>query len=292
MGETNLAGDLHMHTTASDGTVSADRRIELANEAGIETIALTDHDILSEWVTEPSTHKDGVDVITGVEVRANLFDTKIEILGYYLDPTDPELLNMLERARRFRRDRNEQIVKNLNKVTDLSLSYKELSASVDGNLGRPHIADYLIEAGVVDSVGEAFGEYLAEGGAAYVPMERIPAAEVVSTIHGAGGVTSLAHPGRIRTDTETVKRMVEELAAVGLDGIETWYPYGQIRDSEYADIGVDDAHDLAEQYDLIPTGGSDCHGPDSGKFRLGEVGVSEEILSRLRKRADDYSGSN
>jgi hypothetical protein len=83
--------------------------------------------------------------------------------------------------------------------------------------------------------------------------------------------------------------MIERLVELRLDGIETWYPYGESRDSEYANIGVEDAHDLAEQYDLIPTGGSDCHGPDSGKFRLGEVGVTEQVLTRLRERSNSRS---
>lgn len=277
--------DLHVHTTASDGTVDSSERVSQAAERGLDAVAITDHDVIADPVTEPATIRDGVEVVAGVEVRADLFDTKVEVLGYYVDPTDPDLRAMLERARGFRRQRNRELVERLSAATGLELSYEELSESVEGNLGRPHLAERLLEEGIVDGIGEAFDEYLAEGGAAFVPMERLPVEEVVATIQDAGGVASLAHPGRIRTDAETVDRMVEELAAVGIDGIETWYPYGEDRDDDYADVGVEDALALADRHGLIPTGGSDCHGPGSGKFRIGDVGVPADALDRVRARS-------
>ncbi len=276
--------DLHMHTTASDGTVSVDERITLASERSLDAIAITDHDSLSADLTEPVSTDGPVDVITGVEVRADLFDTKIEILGYCIDPANATLQNLLERAREFRTQRNNELVERLATAANLDITYEELAAEVEGALGRPHLAARLVEAGRVDSIQEAFDVYLAKDGDVYVPMQRLDAPTVIETIHDAGGVTSLAHPGRIRADSETVERMVERLVELGIDGIETWYPYGAVASADDLPVGPERALQLAREYGLIPTGGSDCHGPDSGKFRLGDVRVPAETLELLRRR--------
>jgi predicted metal-dependent phosphoesterase TrpH len=276
--------DLHMHTTASDGTSTVDERIEQADERGLDAIAITDHDTISESLTERVTHRDGIELISGVEVRADIFDTKVEILGYYVNPTEETLQDTLEQARQFRRDRNETMVENLTEATGLDLSYEAIRAEADGNLGRPQMAQQLVDAGLVDSIGEAFGEYLGTDGDAYVPMERLPAPSVIDAVQTAGGIASLAHPGRIRSDR--VPEIVPELVDAGLDAIEVRYPYDASGGPDvYADVGIEDAAALRAECDLLETGGSDCHGPDSGKFRIGSVRVSENVLSELRQAA-------
>lgn len=279
-----IVGDLHMHTPASDGTIGIEKRATLAGEHGLDAIAITDHDVMDDQLTAPLEQVEGVEVIAGVEVRADLFETKIEILGYFVDPTDEQLREMLETARGFREQRNRQLVENLAAETGLDLSYERLDASVEGNLGRPHLAERLVDEGVVSSIGAAFDEYLAESGSAFVPMQRLEYEEVIETIHGAGGLTSLAHPGRIRTDAETLPEMLDALVEAGLDGIEVWYPYGAETSPDYADVSVADAAELADEFDLLKTGGSDCHGPDSGKFRLGECGVDSDAFESLTER--------
>lgn len=277
--------DLHMHTTASDGTVSVADRIDVARERGLEAIAITDHDVVAEGLNERSFHSDGVEVITGVEIRADLFDTKVEILGYYVDPTDEGLQSLLSRVRTYRRERNEQMLENVSQATGLDVSAEAVRDDDNGLLGRPHMAELLIEEGIVSSVGEAFGEYLGSSGSCFVPMDRVPYDEVLRTIQDTGGVTSLAHPGRIRASGSQVEEMVRELNTTGLDAIETWYPYGDVRSDRYADFTVDDAFALAEEHNLLKTGGSDCHGPGSGKFRLGEVTVQEPVFEAIGERA-------
>lgn len=277
--------DLHLHTTASDGTVDVVERVTQALDAGLEAIAVTDHDVIADSLSERTTTRRGLEVITGVEVRADCFDTKVELLGYFVDPEDETLSRTLDWAREFRVERNRELVANVASETGLDVTYDALAADVEGGLGRPHLAALLVERGVVDSVGAAFDQYLAEDGACFVPMERHPYDRVLDAIHAAGGVASLAHPGRIRASAATVDDMVETLAAAGLDGIEVAYPYGTERSADYADIDVDAAADLAAEYGLITTGGSDCHGPGSGKFRLGEVRVTEAELSAIRERA-------
>lgn len=159
-------------------------------------------------------------------MRADVKDTKVELLGYYVDPTDECLNEVLEQVREYRRNRNRRLVERLQDLAGLEWSYEGVRATANGILGRPHIAGVLVDEGVVDSVGEGFNEYLGTNGAAFVPMERVPAAEVVEAIRAAGGVVSLAYPGRIRTDS--IESIVSTLVEAGLDAIEVPYPYGDV----------------------------------------------------------------
>lgn len=156
--------------------------------------------------------------------------------------------------------------------------------SVHSN-GRPHLADALIDRGFVDSVGEALERYLGRQGEAFVPMKRLPAETVIETIHRAEGLASLAHPGRIRTSTQHVERLVGTLVESGLDAIEVWYPYGTIESAAYADITASDALEMAADYNLLATGGLDCHGPGSGKFRMGEIRLPRPAFDELQSEA-------
>lgn len=275
----DVVADFHMHTTGSDGTDTLQDRIEQAHERELDAIAITDHDRVIDELGAGSRTVDGLEVVTGVEIRADLFETKVELLGYFVDPAEPTLASVLERARQFRRERNRELVRQLNETTGLELDYKALTDEVRGGLGRPHLAGILVEEGYVDGIGAAFEEYLAEAGSCFVPMERIPCAEVIDAIRTVGGVASLAHPGRIRSDR--VPEMVATAADEGLDAIETWYPYG-----EECEFGVSDAQDLADEHDLLRTGGSDCHGRGSGKYRIGETGMPAEAYERLLSVAE------
>ena len=276
--------DLHMHTVASDGTCTVSERINQAQERGLSTIAITDHDSISSYMDKRCTNKNGIELITGVEVRADIQDTKVELLGYYVDPEDERLAEVLTDVRTHRKKRNMRIIERLNGITSLNRSYPNIQSNAEGLLGRPHIAQILIEEDIVDSISAAFDEYLASDGKAFVPMERVPAAEIIDAIQGAGGVVSLAHPGRIRSDS--IEEIVDNLVEVGLDAIEVQYPYDEAPSEGYADVSVADAATLAEKHELLQTGGSDCHGPDSGKFRIGAVTVSEAQLNALRNCAD------
>lgn len=287
MNEYAEGADLHTHTTASDGTIPVTDRVAEARNIGLEALAITDHDIVADDLDTRSRTVGSMEVITGVEVRADVDSTKVELLGYYVDPTNQRLRDTLETVRGFRRDRNRSLVRRVNEETGLDLDYEALSEQAVGNLGRPHVANCLVEEGIVDSVQAAFDEYLADDAPCFVPMERLPAHEVIEVLRDAGGVTSLAHPGRIRASRGDVASFVGTLADRGLDGIEVYYPYDGSRSSSYADIGVDDAADLAAEHNLLVTGGSDCHGPGSGKHRVGEVRMPSDDLARLRDRADN-----
>lgn len=280
----NGIADLHMHTISSDGTCTIADRIQQAKRRGLGAISITDHDCLSKNIEYRTTCRNGVELIAGVEVRADVRNTKVELLGYFVDPSDDRLDSTLEEVRGYRRERNQQIISRLHDITSLDRSYNDIRAEADGLLGRPHIANVLIEDGIVDSVSAAFDEYLANDDTAFVPMTRVLASEVIDVIQGAGGVVSLAHPGRIRTDT--FEPLVEELVADGLDAIEVQYPYADAPTGDYAEVSAEDAATLSTKKGLLQTGGSDCHGPDSGKFRIGDVRISQDQLDALREHAN------
>ncbi|MFT4880752.1 MAG: putative metal-dependent phosphoesterase TrpH [Salinirussus sp.] len=277
----NLAdgvADLHTHTVASDGTSTVAERVEQARERDLPVLAITDHDCIANALADRVTRHGEVTVITGVEVRADLDGEKVELLGYFVDPDTAALQAVLTQAREHRTERNRELAARLSEVTGQPVDHDDLSASVAGMLGRPHFARHLVETGVVDSVSEAFKEYLGTDGTAYVPTERVPHERVIDALHDAGGVVSLAHPGRM--DDLDLPAAVATLAEAGLDAIEVRYPYGSD-----PSLGVDEAAALAEEHDLLRTGGSDCHGPDSEKFRLGEVRVPGDDLQALAAAA-------
>lgn len=270
--------DLHVHTTASDGTSSFGQRTSQALERGLDAIAITDHDRITSELSERAHRRDGLLVVTGVEVRADLSGSKVELLGYFVDPDVKTLGDTLSTARRYRQQRNHALADRLTDETGLTVDHEELADTAGGMLGRPHFAGHLVKHGVVDSVGAAFEEYLGPGGDAYVPMDRLPHERVIDAIHDASGLVSLAHPGRIRS--ERVTEVVATLADAGLDAIEVWYPYGSD-----PNVTVEDAAALAAQHGLLKTGGSDCHGPGSGKFRIGDVRVPAAEFDDLLRAA-------
>jgi hypothetical protein len=229
------------------------------------------------------THRDGVEVITGVEVRGDVRDTKVELLGYYVEPTATRLTDVLTTVRSFRRERNREMVDRLRAAAGLDADLESLRAETNGMVGRPHLAQALVDEGIVDSIGAAFDTYLGSDCEAYVEMERLPAGDVIQGIQAAGGVASLAHPGRIRSDS--VREIVSDLADEGLDAIEVWYPYEATQTKWHADVGVSTAAEMTEAFDLLQTGGSDCHGPGSSQFRIGDVRVDADALDAVRARA-------
>ena len=279
------AADLHIHTTASDGTSTVKERVEQAKNAGLKAIAITDHDGISDTLKEPVEEMSEVEVVTGVEVKADVFDTKIEILGYYVNPENETLDTVLKEVRGYREERNREMVERFVSVTGIDISYEGMRERAGGQVGRPDFARLLVEEGLVDSVQEAFDEYLAEDGDIYVPTKRVDYRRVVDAIHDAGGVSSLAHPGRI--DSDRVPETVEEMSEYGLDGIEVWYPYGKTSRDYESEVGVERAIDLAEEHGLLRTGGSDCHGKGSDKFRIGDVRVPEKDLDKLRSASKE-----
>lgn len=262
--------DLHVHTTASDGIYSPADAVRKAYEAGLSTVAVTDHDTIAgtrEAIIQGELL--GIEVLAGVEVSTYADGGDIHVLGYLTDNGNEQWLSRLESLRGVRGDRNGMIVDKLKAlgvpiswadVEAVAMEGRELSGAKGKSIGRPHIAEALIRKGVAATMSDAFERYLAAGAAAYVEMPKIHPAEAVRWIQEAGGVAVIAHPGLYGKDG-----LVEELIVGGADGIEVYHPDHGLADEErYGDI--------ARRYGIIATGGSDFHGERLGVSYHGALG--------------------
>jgi len=271
--------DLHLHTTVSDGALRPAELVRAAAAAGIQTIAITDHDSV-DGVKEAERAATGLslEVIPGIELSSSQNGEEIHLLGYFLDIDDPHLRAALGRLQEERRAQARAMVARLREL-GCSLDWPRVSAMSEGHsIGRPHIAKALVERGYVASVDEAFSRFLKRGGPAYVEGRKLPPQEAVSMIRAAGGVASLAHPIIVGADDYRLdlERLVPALAEAGLEGLEAYYKgyTSEIRASLLA---------MAARYRLIPTGGSDFHGGGVvADAELGAVDVPLETVERLR----------
>lgn len=279
----NKKADLHMHTTASDGTDTLEERIEDAKNKGLDAIAITDHDTINEGLKNRKfIAENSLEVITGAEIKCQIEGHKIELLCYFLNPEGERLNEMLEELSERRKNRMEKFVKNLNDSHGLGLELGEVMEKAEGNVGRPHLAETLIEKGLVDSHQEAFEKFISSELPEYVPVEKVDAGKVIEVVHENGGVTSLAHPGRSLTE-ENSEKVIEKLKDEGLDGLEVEYTYDEKRglDSYTVNFAGEKASELAEKFDLVKTGGSDCHGSRSDKYFLGRIKIPYSRVESL-----------
>jgi predicted metal-dependent phosphoesterase TrpH len=243
--------DLHTHTRASDGTCHPAENVRLAKEAGLAAVAITDHDTvagIAEAMEAASEH--GIEVIPGVEVSSVANGQDIHVLGYFVPYQSQTFEDKLRELRETRHKRNELMIARLRELgipITLESVYRRKQGP-DKNIGRPHIAEELMELGVVSSIDEAFHKYLGREGAAYVNPPRISPQEAITLIKEAGGAAVLAHPGLYDDDD-----LVQELIRFGLDGIEVWHPDNDENDRERY-------RRWAEVHGLVMTGGSDFHG--------------------------------
>jgi len=267
--------DLHIHTTASDGVHSPAQVVQVAIDKGLEAIAITDHDT-TDGVDQAVAAASGerLEVIPGIELSAEEGPREVHILGYYIDHRDQILQERLAVLRRARRERAWKMVKKL-ETTGTPVSWERVLeiAGETSAFGRPHIAKALLERGYVGSLNEAFDRYIGLRGPAYVSRYKLTPAEAVKMITDAEGLPVLAHP-RGQED------VIPKLSALGLVGLEAYY-------HSYSKEERELLAKLAEEHNLIATGGSDFHGYNGGDpaRSLGEVPVPLESLKRLRTLA-------
>ena len=272
----NLA-DLHTHSFCSDGLRTPTQAVEEASNAGVQALSLTDHDTV-DGIDEAlkAGSRLGIEVIPGLELSAHIDNREVHILGYCLDWKAPELLEHSILLRQRRRDRGIAIVERLNNL-GIELTVEEVLSQASGGLvGRPHIAAAMVDRGVVANKEEAFDRFLGDRAPAVVPKPYTAAAEVIDLVHQAGGVAVIAHPGKSLSET-LIARMVEW----GLDGIEVYHPSHQPHQIEYYT-------QLAEDYGLVESGGSDSHGEVDG-VRIGDCGIGCEAIEVMRTRAATYN---
>lgn len=269
--------DLHLHTKWSDGTLSVADTARRARAAGFSTIAITDHDTVGPELRRPLGEIAGIQVICGVEIKATVLGERGEILGYFIQPGHTALGELFSWMAQARVDRMRRMVERCREVLGIRLTYEEVAARAGGSVGRPHLAAELVRHGVARDYQDAFDRFLGQGGECYVPLPRAESARVIEAIRAAGGVAALAHPALLPlSDFEAaLLRLREE----GLAALEVDYPYDPARNS--LSITVEELRALAEKLDLVPTGGSDDHGPGSVRESLGLVRVPYEVVERL-----------
>ncbi len=248
----------------------------MARERGLAVIALTDHDTLG-GVAEAQQAAAGseLEVITGVEISSEGEWGDLHILGYYVDPENGPLQEMMQAMRDARLGRARKMIERLGKL-GMPLEWEEVRVLAGGDsVGRPHVARALVNRGYVKTMQEAFDRFLANGGPAHVPRLKLTPSEVIQMIVEAGGVAVLAHPGHYWTALE----LLPEFVGYGLRGVEVYYPHHSPEQIEML-LG------LCREYGLLVTGGTDFHGPAASEGApLGSVYVPWECAERLREAA-------
>jgi predicted metal-dependent phosphoesterase TrpH len=272
--------DLHLHSTASDGVFPPGKVVELAHQAGMSTIALADHDSVAGIAAATAAGRAyGMVVIPAVELSvAYKGYGDVHLLGYWIDHLDPGLVDWLDRFRVRRESRGLSVVSRINdKLRNegrKSLDPDDVLSRAEGALGRPHIARALMDAGHVSTMQEAFDRYLEP---CNVPKEYLPFTEALAEIHRTGGVGVLAHPQSISRRRPELATIIEDMARLGLDGIEA-----------INTMGIDDDETflcrLARSLCLCVTGGSDFHGDEPAHMigsGRGNLRITDEILAEL-----------
>jgi predicted metal-dependent phosphoesterase TrpH len=274
--------DLHSHTTASDGTLSASELVREAARRGVRVLAVTDHDStegLAEAMAEASLHPP-LTIVPGLEINCDVEGGEVHVLGYYVD----------YEAEWFREFLREQRAERVARVHRLAARLGELGMPIDpaevfalvkeGSAGRPHVARVMIRHGYVKSIPEAFDKYLHSGGPASVPRRRLTPVQAVEIIRRARGVPVFAHPGLADKDA-----MIPELVAAGLMGIECYY-------SEHSAAQTAAYVGICRERGLLATGGSDYHGPRTGRVNpLGSPAVPMAVYDALREKAEQARAS-
>ena len=277
-----MAVDLLVHSSASDGTETPDVVVARAAAAGVSALALTDHDTLSGIPeAREAAARFPIDLIPGVELSVNHAGVKIHLLAYFLEPSSGPLQDRLEELRRGRTIRNNSIVERLTEL-GYPITMEDVVAHAAGEVvGRPHIADALVEAGAIANRSEAFVDLLGDGGSAYVDRDRLTAVDAVELATESGGVTSIAHPLTINADAARLRLIFEELREAGLTGIEAYY-------SEHSPPIRAQLAAVATELGLVATGGSDYHGSGKPGLRIGsghgDLVVPDSALQELRRR--------
>lgn len=264
--------DLHAHTTFSDGVLTPEALVARAIEKRLAALAVTDHDTVEAVPRARSAAGATLELIPGIEMSTAFEGADLHILGYYVNPEHGALRERLLRFQQERRERALSIVERL----------RELGAPVDleavlelagpGVVGRPHVAEAMVRAGLVADFDDAFDRYLGSQAPAYVPRPAFSPGEAIALIHAADGVSVLAHPGSQMPDS-----VIERLRTSGLRGLEVWHP-------QHGNATVRRYRALAERLGLLETGGSDFHG-EHRSVDLGELPVPVTVLDPLKAAA-------
>ncbi len=270
--------DLHVHTTASDGSLAPDEAVREAIVQGVTLLGIADHDTMEGVpAAQEAAAEAGLVLVPGVELSVGSDQREVHVLGYFADLRNAELRDALATLRGARDLRNRRILLRLRDLGAPVAEQRLQEIAGSGSVGRPHIAKALVEAGHVSSEGEAFGRYLARGKPAYVHRERLSPAEASQVIRQAGGIPVLGHPAKLGP-RQTIERLLDD----GMDGIEVFH-------SDHDENDVRLLMGIAQERNLLITGGTDSHGPHSDRpIAIGAVNiprwVGEQVLARAPRR--------
>jgi len=270
--------DLHLHTAFSDGTYTPEELVRASKKAGLAAIAIADHDTVDAIIPSLEiAQKEGIEVIPAIELTAEHDGLEVHILGYFIDYQNKRLQEKLVFLGKNRRERIYKIVEKL-AALDLKLEPEAVfKIASEGTVGRMHIARAMVKEGIVKSTAEAFARYIGDKGPAYVCGFRFSPAEAISLIKETGGVAVLAHPYLLRND-----ELIFEFIKQGIAGLEVYYP-------EHSQSMINYYLALAEKYNLLVTGGSDCHGKAKPEVKIGMIKLPYELVERLKEASDKYA---
>ncbi|MBI3320968.1 MAG: PHP domain-containing protein [Candidatus Omnitrophica bacterium] len=269
---TDRTADLHLHTTFSDGTDSPERVVELAHQAGLAAIAITDHDNVEAIpIAQTVAAGCGIELLPGIEMSSSAEGEEVHVLGFLFDPGHPALVQHLKEQQARRVARVHEMVKRLAGVGVRIEAEEVFRVAGPGTVGRPHVARVLLAHGYISSLAEAFAKYLGPENPGFVPGSPLPPAQVIRIIRGAGGVPVLAHPVYLNRDT-----LIEGFVHDGLVGLEVYH-------SGHAPETVQRYERLAESLKLLKTGGSDYHGDSKEGLPVGAVTVPYALVEALKQ---------
>ncbi|OPG04885.1 phosphatase [Streptomyces sp. GKU 895] len=270
--------DLHTHSTASDGTDTPAELVRNAAAAGLDVVALTDHDTTRGHAEAVAALPEGLTLVTGAELSCRIDGVSMHLLAYLFDPAEPELLAERELVRDDRVPRARGMVAKL-QALGVPVTWEQVARIAgDGSVGRPHVATALVELGVVPTVSDAFTEdWLADGGRAYVEKHETDPFEAIRLVKAAGGVTVFAHPGAHKRGRTVPEAAIAKMATAGLDGIE-------VDHMDHDPETRDRLRGLAADLGLLVTGSSDYHGSRK-TVALGEFRTDPEVYGEITRRA-------
>jgi predicted metal-dependent phosphoesterase TrpH len=275
--------DLHTHSVYSDGSHQPEEIIDIAINLNLTAVAITDHDnVLAYEIAKGHAIKraeeDGVklmEIVPGIEVNTIHDGKEVHILGYYFDASRREMQDMIKYQQHARIQQTVEIIKKLKKEARIDIKLEDITSLVKegGSVGRPHIAKAIVKSGGVSSMIEAYKKYISDTAPTYIKRKTVSPFEAVETIYESGGIPVVAHP----CDIENAESLISELMSYGLRGVEVYH-------RKHSPAMIEYFSHIAEKYELIVTGGSDCHGPKAnGQIMLGRTHVPDRILAEMKK---------
>jgi predicted metal-dependent phosphoesterase TrpH len=269
--------DLHVHTTASDGVLTPAEVVSLARLCGLRGIAITDHDTVEGLLDPQLFHlaaERNIQLISGIEINTDFEDEEVHILGYFINVQHTGLLNRLKEIKQARLERTAKIIDRLHNLSINIDPARVRQVAGSGTVGRPHIAQVMIENGYAATIKEVFEKYLGRGKPAYVPRYRLLPREAINLIKLAGGVPVLAHPGLIQN-----RLVIDKIMQMGIKGLEVFYP-------EHTGTQINQLLNLAVQKQMMITGGSDFHGTENTRNQMGCAGLDalsfQQFIQRIQ----------